>query len=375
MVARADVVVIGGGVVGAAITYYLARAGAAVTLVERGEPGCWTSRTSFAWINALAKRPEHYHRFSRLGMETYDELEEDLGTDAGLGRGGALHWPAPGPEGRAAMEAQAEELRQLDYPFELLSVEEAAELEPNITVAGVDGAILYAHTERWADGQLLAKALVRRASEHGAKLLAPCSAREILLRNGHTDGVATSEGVLTCDRVVVAAGAASVGLLAPMGFPLPLDRAVGILAVTTAAPDVVRRVLYPGVYHLRPMSDGRVAIGCRGLEALADADTDTSAPPSWADRLLNMARRDVTGLEDVSVAELRVAPRPLPADALPVIGPVPGVAGAYVAVMHSGVTLAGVVGRTVAQEVSDGRPSPLLEPYRPNRFDSGQVGM
>ena len=150
---------------------------------------------------------------------------------------------------------------------------------------------------------------------------------------------------------------------------------MGILAVTTAAPDVVRRVLYPGVYHLRPTADGRVAIGCRGLEALADADPDTSAPPSWADRLLNLARRDVTGLEDVRVEELRVAPRPMPADALPVIGPVPGVAGAYVAVMHSGVTLAGVVGRTVAQEVSDGRSSPLLEPYRPDRFNSGRGGM
>ena len=130
-------------------------------------------------------------------MEAYDELEEELGPDAGLSRGGALHWPAPGPEGRAAMQVRAEELRQLDYPFELLRVEEAAELEPNIRVAGVDGAILYAPTERWADGELLAKALVRRASERGAKVLAPCSASEILLRNGHTDGVATSEGVLT----------------------------------------------------------------------------------------------------------------------------------------------------------------------------------
>lgn len=370
MAEKADVVVIGGGVVGASITYYLARAGASVMLVERGEPGGWTSRTSFAWINALGKRPEHYHRFSRMGVEIYDELEEDLGPEAGLWRGGSLHWPVPGLDGRTAQGVKAEEVQRLGYPIQLLSADEAAELEPNVRVEGVEEGIIYAPDERWADGQVLANALVRRASDYGAKLLAPCSAREVALRKGRVEGVSTSEGDLSCDTVVVASGAASVGLVAPMQYRLPLDRKVGILAVTTPAPGVLSRVIYPDIYHVRPTAGDRLAIGCREMEHLVDADTDVSEPPSWADRLLQMARRDVKGLEDALVEELRVSPRPFPADGLPVIGPVPGVDGAYVAVMHSGVSLAGIVGKTVAEEVAEGRTSSMLEPYRPARFDT-----
>ena len=87
-------------------------------------------------------------------------------------------------------------------------------------------------------------------------------------------------------------------------------------------------MIYPDIYHVRPTAGDRLAIGCREMEHLVDADTDVSEPPSWADRLLQMARRDVKGLEDALVEELRVSPRPFPADGLPVIGPVPGVDGA-----------------------------------------------
>ena len=73
-----DVIVIGAGVVGASIGYHLAKSGAQVTLIDRDAPGSRTSKVSFAWINALGTRPEHYHHFSRLGVDGFSSLLEDL---------------------------------------------------------------------------------------------------------------------------------------------------------------------------------------------------------------------------------------------------------------------------------------------------------
>ena len=368
MANSSDVVVVGAGVVGAAIAFYLAKAGASVTLLDREGPGSRISRVSFGWINALGKRPEHYHRFSRMSVDIYTSLEEELGPDSGIGRGGSIHWPAPGPEGLAEVAALAKELEGLEYPFQLITAREAAELEPNVTVAGVEDSIIYVPMERWAEGDRLARALAEGAAAHGASVVAPSSVRELVADGSRVTGVATSDGFIPAGTVVVAAGTASVGLLAPLGYSLPLDRVVGILGVVSGAPGVVRRVLYPGPYHLRPFADGRIAIGCRDLDELADEDTDTSSPPSWTGRLLAMAQRDCPALADGRIDELRVGARPMPRDGLPIIGPVPGAEGAYVATMHSGVSLAAVVGQTVAEEITSGSNSPHLEPYRPSRF-------
>ena len=198
--------------------------------------------------------------------------------------------------------------------------------------------------------------------------MAPCSVREIFAQGGKVTGVSTADGFVPAATVVVAAGNASVGLLAPLGYRLPLDRVVGVLAVVSAPPDLVKRVLYPGRYHIRPTSDGRVAIGSREMDFLADEDTDTSRPPTWADQLLGMAQRDCPRLGSARVEELRVGARPMPRDELPIIGHVPGVEGAYVATMHSGVSLATIVGQTVTEEITSGSVPALLEPYRPERF-------
>ena len=107
-------IVIGAGVIGASIAYYLSSAGARVTVIERGRPGGGTSGTSTAYVNAVLKRPEHYHRFSRLGVEAYDQLEEELGPNSGIGARGALHWPGSMPGGLRAFDRTLAELEDWD---------------------------------------------------------------------------------------------------------------------------------------------------------------------------------------------------------------------------------------------------------------------
>ena len=73
------VTIAGAGIVGASIGYALARAGAAVTLIDEREPAALSSLATFAWINASwAKQPRHYHHLSQLGVALWHELEAEL---------------------------------------------------------------------------------------------------------------------------------------------------------------------------------------------------------------------------------------------------------------------------------------------------------
>ena len=104
------VVVAGGGIVGAAITYYLTRAGAQVTLLEREQPGRKTSNNSFAWINAFSRTSRSYYDFARRSVEMYRQLPDELGIDMELHWHGGIHW-VDRPETAEALRARVQELQ------------------------------------------------------------------------------------------------------------------------------------------------------------------------------------------------------------------------------------------------------------------------
>src|SRR5919204_1929007 len=99
-----DVAVVGLGIVGASAAYAAARGGARVLALDAAIPGGGTSGTSFAWLNAVRKEPETYHRLNADGMAAHAELARALGASAGHHGGGSLEWVDPG--------ARADELRE-----------------------------------------------------------------------------------------------------------------------------------------------------------------------------------------------------------------------------------------------------------------------
>lgn len=361
------VIVIGAGVVGAAIAYYLSKEGARVTVVERAKVGCGTSGASTAYVNAVLKRPEHYHRFSRLGVEAYDRLEEELGLGSGLGSRGALHWPASMTGGLKSFDRVLAELEEWDYPHEALTPDEAAKIEPNVRVRDHRGPVLYLPNERWVEGETLARTLCQRAVENGATVLDSCPVVEIAVSGRRAKGVDTTKGFVAGDEVIVAAGVSTEGLLAPLGYRMRMGMTVGVLAVFRPPTPLLNGVVYPGAYHCRPTEDGGLQIGSDEYDALADRDTETSKAPSWLYGLRDVAARDIRGLEGLPIEEFKIGLRPMPEDGLPLIGRAPGVEGIYAAVMHSGITLAAIVGQTVAREVWGGKELGVLDRYRPER--------
>jgi glycine/D-amino acid oxidase-like deaminating enzyme len=184
------------------------------------------------------------------------------------------------------------------------------------------------------------------------------------------DGVRVEVGeeVLRPRTTVLAAGAEAVQVAAAVGLEVPTVSSPGMLVQTRPLPPLTDRVVYvpggPGPpVHLRQRADGSVLVGERTQETVA-------ADPGLhhARVLLAQAARCFPVLAGVPVERWWLAWRAMPADRLPIVGPLPWLDSLYLAVSHSGVTLAPVLGRLVATEVADQRADGLLAPFRPGRF-------
>ena len=136
-----DVVVVGAGMLGAALAFRLARAGAKVTVVDAGEPGGGTSGSSFAWANANDKTPLDYFRLNKAGMEAHRRLRDDLlagGDDGGwLHQGGGLELAGEDRSERPCLR-KAARLMDWGYRVEVLdpAVPAVRELEPHLRPEG-----------------------------------------------------------------------------------------------------------------------------------------------------------------------------------------------------------------------------------------------
>jgi glycine/D-amino acid oxidase-like deaminating enzyme len=144
--------------------------------------------------------------------------------------------------------------------------------------------------------------------------------------------------------------------------------APGLNAVTgplAARPGRVVRA--PGV-HFRPETGGRVMISAPAIDA---ALADAASVPELAGRLVRAAAEHFPALADAPLEDVRVARRAMPPDGLPVVGRLDTAPWLYHAVTHSGVTLAPLLGKLVADELVDDRDAPRLASYRPGRLVVG----
>src|SRR5258708_22308519 len=144
-----DIAIVGVGIVGASAAYAATRAGARVMGLDAGVAGDGTSGTSFAWLNAVRKEPEAYHRLNADGMAAHRQLARELGAAAGHHEGGSLEW-ATADESERELRARVERLARRGSPAAFLPRERVSAMEPALVApdAGREGAF-YA-----ADGRL-----------------------------------------------------------------------------------------------------------------------------------------------------------------------------------------------------------------------------
>ena len=372
---KLKIVVVGAGIVGASIAYHLSRRkDVAVTVLEREEPCAGASGHSFAWLNSFGKDPVSYHHFNRRSMDIWDRFARRLGMDLDLHWGGELRWEST-PERAGALRQRMVQLQTWGYPIRIISSDELRELEPGLSPGPVTTAS-FSEIDGRVDPLKVIEACLQRAREVGAVVHTHTPVNELCLDGrGRIEAVSTPNGEIGCDVVVLANGTATTELAATAGVHVPQQYSPGVVIRTDPQPPILQNVSVlhlPPIgenrheIHLRQSADGMLAIGQGSQESVDQDDSQ-----EHADALLSRAVHYLPTLAGARAIPTPVGYRPMPIDELPVIGFCDAAPNLYIALMHSGVTLAPLMGELAPLEIVDGAHVEMLAPYRPGRFISG----
>jgi glycine oxidase len=367
----ADVVIVGGGVIGCASAYYLTKAGAGVTLLERSEVGGAASGAAAGMLvppaEAAAFGP--FRDLSRAGRALYPELVAGLRDETGIdvqytasglllvarseGRAGALQsivrWSASGGE--------------LGLPLEWVEGGTLRALEPALSKRLLGAA--YSPDGQHVNPGLLTQALARAAAARGATLRQGAGVAGFVRRGGRVSGVRTGAGdTVDAGHVVLAAGPWTRPLARRLGAEVPTRPMRGqMLAYRSNA---VRHILWGEDGYLVPKAGGFLFAGA----TVEDAGFRPRTTSRGLAGLRRMARLIVPALRYGEVASAWAGLRPGSPDGLPIIGRLPGWENVYVATGHfrNGILLGPVTGKLVAQLIT-GKPTEVpLAPFRAERF-------
>ncbi len=369
------IVVIGAGIVGASIAFRLSYGLNQLTVLDQAELGSGASSHSFAWINASAgKEPASYHDLNRRSVDMWDRFARQLQTDVGLRWGGELRW-ATTADAAAVLRHDVAVLQQRGHNSRVLSEAECRQLEPGLQFEDfVIGA--FSPNDGVVEPHKVIQACLQQVRARGGQLKSHTTitgfAVEAQDGQSRVTAVQTPAGPLPCDRVVLAAGLGTTQLAALLDINFPQQDSPGVVVHTDPQASALKSTavlnmppldaMRPGI-HVCQRTDGTVLIGEGSQESLARDDSQTHA-----DELLARAAHYLPALAGARAIPVPVGYRPMPLDGLPVLGFAKEVPNVYLAVMHSGVTLAPLVGEFSAIEIVDGVNVELFAPYRLDRF-------
>lgn len=364
-----NVAVIGAGIVGASIGFYLSRMGAGVTIFEKNEPASGASGHSFAWINSFNKTPRSYHEFNHNSMERWARFERLLNHDIGLKWGGNACFTTSDSDGHR-LKQNIERLQSWGYPARLIEKSELADLEPGLKIPSISAA---GYT--WADGHVMpervVKACINRIIETGGRIFDDTYVDSIQ-QNSSSVYVITDKEKHEFDVVVIAAGVNSTELGGSLNLKLPQRVSPGVVIKTDPMSNLLKSLSVLQIIsgegeehqiHIRQDKDGVVMIGTGSQEHELTDDSQ-----SHAENLLLSASRYIPELKNTKAIPIPVGYRPMPVDDHPIIGFSQKAPNVYVALMHSGVTLAPIVGELASIEITGSGIVETLSPYRPSRF-------
>ncbi|HEX5120849.1 MAG TPA: FAD-dependent oxidoreductase [Pseudonocardiaceae bacterium] len=363
-----QVVVIGAGLYGAAVTAELARRGAHVTVVDSGAPAAGTSGATFSWTNSCGKQPRAYHELSVAAMEAHRRLARDVPGSDWYHEGGNLEWGGDDAE-RERLRRKVDSVLGYGYEARWLTHAEVRRLEPDMSPAELPGdEIAYFPAEGWIEPTRLIGHLLSTA---GARQVWHDAVTGIDVSDGLVCAVRLASGRrLAADAVVNCAGPAASDIAALAGLDLPMRNTRGVLVHTSPVAVAVSRVVHAPHVHLRPDGGGRLLLHARDIDGAAhvtdsgEIDVDRAA----VDKVVAAGCALYPGIRGARVEGIRVGVRPIPGDGLPVLGRAPGLPNFHFAVSHSGATLSVHVGALVAGEVLDEDHSRELAAFRFERL-------
>ncbi|MBT8162656.1 MULTISPECIES: FAD-binding oxidoreductase [Arthrobacter] len=363
------VAVIGGGILGVSTAVHLLREGASVILLtERGLASEATGR-SLSWLNSAGERSTAYHQLRIAGIDRYRTLFATDPSREWLQFGGGIMWNAAGE--RAVTEARHAYEQSVGYDSKLLSPEDIAAVTPGIDAGSVPENAIFNPGEGWVSLPDLVDFLMEEFHSRGGELVLNAGKASVIITDGRATGVETpAGGIYEADTVLVACGAATPAVVAPLGVTIPNGSPVSMLVLTKPVDHPVKAVLNTPRAAVRPNPGNTLALDHDWYEEhiTEHADGSFSIPEDIVQELADEASKLLADTPELKPASWKIGYKPIPGDGEPVIGELGQVPGCYVAFTHSGATLGLIAGELLAGEIMTGNKHPMLATFRPGRF-------
>ncbi len=355
------VVIVGAGIMGASISYHMAKRGARVTILEKERPGAGATQNSFAWLNAGEKRPRPYYEMNLLGVAGWRRLTLEIGPELPIQWGGCVQWQTDVGSVDKFRKSVAEQ-EAFGYPVHLITQPELQKLLPTVS-AGPVSIASFADQEGTVDPLGAAQVLLRRAKELGVTVEYPCEVTGFHTSSGRVLSVQTSQGKIEADYFVLASGNGIPPLARTVGLTVPLVESPGVLAHTVPLPRQLNRVAITQGVTVKQNPDGRIVTGI-------DFGGTPNVQPTREEgqKLLASASQYLPALKEAQLDFVTLGHRVLPKDGHSIVGASKTFPNAYVVATHSGMTLSPILGQLAAAEVLDGVKVDLLDAFRPDRF-------
>jgi len=371
----ADVVIIGGGVIGLTIARALALRGLSdVLLLDRSSLGTESSYAAGGMLapQAEADRADDFFQLASQSRDRYPifaaALLDETGTDIELDTTGTLYL-ALTEKDEEEIEQRFQWQSQAGLTLEKLTATEARRREPGIA-ANIRGA-LYFPLDIQVENRRLLTALIAANEQLGVRLIAGTSVTSVKIQQGGVTGVETTRGFVSSRRVVIAGGAWSSLLAASEDSHQRLPRVRiepvrGQMICFTAQPPLLRHVIYSPRGYVVPRRDGRLLAG----STTEHAGFTRQVTASGLHAILSHALEIAPALGALPIVDSWAGLRPRAEDDMPVLGPAE-ITGLVYATGHyrNGILLAPITGELIAEAIVNNAVSPLLSRFSPHRFD------
>ena len=398
-----SVIIIGGGIVGASVAYFLTQEGIQVNLFERDECACGTTAKNTGVVDLVSRTPDQQMAITLESRRLYKVLLKILPRAFLFEERGSIMILAEGTEGTPSqLETCVRGMKALGVGAELLEPAEVKRRVPELGVETLGG--LFCPIGTLVSAQAAARALLEGAARAGALIREREPVVKILTAGGGIKGVKTEKGEYRADGVVLAAGVWSPRVTEGLGLEFPILPRRGQVLVTGEIGPVSQYLIWSADYILQMLQGGgektsvggKPQIGCDettlpgflhsfsfqqhpgGSCYLGSTREFAGFEETVTDRgretILQSAKRWFPALSNVPLARSFAGLRPWTPDHHPLIGPSARVDGLWYATGHEGdgVTLAPITGKIIAELIRGKTPELSgvdLSRYLPARMD------
>ncbi len=368
---KTDVLIVGGGVIGCAIAYFLRKKQVNVVLLERGEIGGQASSAAAGLLAPLGplSGPGPFADLVLAGFSSLSslvpELEESSGMHMGYERTGALR-TVRNPKRVIHLQKRLKNWQALGLQLYWLNGEEARQQEP--LLAPDICAAIYAPEESQIRASSIVQAFARAAQSAGAQIYPHQEVNEIIIQNRRATGVRTTQGKnIACDKLILASGAWAAQCSEWLNITLPITPLHGQMISLLPPVPQLKHIVFGEAAYIVPKGD-KLLVGATKEEM----GFDITVMEECSSRLYATAIRLLPTLAEGKIQAAWAGLRPKTPDSHPIVDFLAPWENVLVAAGHNsvGIILSAITGQSVAEMVMTGNTPPLMQPFSMERFVS-----